>query len=85
MRVGGSIGTAILTVMLQDHLTRAGRSLSAQASAFGSTFWWVLVLTAGAIVPPAALMLVERRQRVAAASSTDETDPPVTAQMLEAG
>ena len=62
MRVGGSIGTAILTVVLQDHLTRAGRSLSAQASAFGSTFWWVLVLTAGAIVPPVALMVVERRR-----------------------
>ena len=85
MRVGGSIGTAILTVILQDHLTRAGRSLSAQASAFGSTFWWVLVLTGGAILPPAALMLVERRRVAAAGSARDEADQPVAARMAEAG
>jgi EmrB/QacA subfamily drug resistance transporter len=85
MRVGGSIGTAILTVVLEDHLTRAGRSLSAQAGAFGSTFWWVLVLTAAAIVPPAALMVVERRQPHPAASPVDDSDGAVAARMVEAG
>jgi EmrB/QacA subfamily drug resistance transporter len=77
MRVGGSLGTAILTVVLQDRLARAGGSLPAQARAFGSTFWWVLAVTAAAVVPPAILMLVERRQALAAAALAGPGDPAV--------
>jgi hypothetical protein len=49
-----------LTVVLQHHLTRAGSSLSAQAHAFGSTFWWVVVVIAVALIPTVTLMLLER-------------------------
>ena len=62
MRVGGSISTAIFTVVLQQNLTRAGRSPTAQASAFGTTFWWVLGFTAVAVIPTVVLMAIERRQ-----------------------
>jgi EmrB/QacA subfamily drug resistance transporter len=72
MRVGGSIGTAILTVVLQNHLTRAGPSLAAQASAFGSTFWWVLAVTAAAVIPTSVLIVTERR--VARQDDADQAD-----------
>jgi hypothetical protein len=62
MRVGGSIGTAILTVILQQHLIQAHNSLSAQGRAFASTFWWVVAITAVAVIPTIALMVIERRQ-----------------------
>ncbi len=62
MRVGGSIGTAILTVVLQQQLTAAGRSPSAQAAAFASTFWWVIAVSALAVIPTIALIFIERRQ-----------------------
>jgi EmrB/QacA subfamily drug resistance transporter len=61
MRVGGSIGTAILTVILQQQLTHAGRVPAAQANAFASTFWWVIAISAVAIIPTVALIFIERR------------------------
>ena len=60
-RVGGSIGTAILTVILQHHLAGAGSSPSAQGAAFGSTFWWVLAVAAIATVPTLLLIRIERQ------------------------
>jgi EmrB/QacA subfamily drug resistance transporter len=60
-RVGGSIGTAIVTVVLQSHLDRAGPSIDARAAAFGTTFWWVLVVTAVATLPVILLIRLERR------------------------
>jgi EmrB/QacA subfamily drug resistance transporter len=60
-RVGGSIGTAILTVILQHHLSHAGTSVSAQAGAFGTTFGWVLGVTVVAVLPTFLLIRVERR------------------------
>lgn len=60
-RVGGSIGTAILTVVLQNHLDHAGASATAQAGAFGSTFWWVFAVTAAATAPTLLLIRLERR------------------------
>jgi EmrB/QacA subfamily drug resistance transporter len=67
-RVGGSIGTAILTVVLQGKLDAAGATPApaAAASAFGSTYWWVLAVTLAALVPAAVLTLVERRARATA-------------------
>jgi EmrB/QacA subfamily drug resistance transporter len=64
IRVGGSIGTALLTVVLQQQLDQAGSSLPAQAAAFGTTFWWLFGLTAVAVVPTGVLVLMERRQAV---------------------
>ncbi|WP_354700010.1 putative transport protein HsrA [Paraconexibacter sp. AEG42_29] len=65
-RVGGSIGTAVLTVVLQQNLdgtsTAAGR-----ADAFGVTYWWVLAITLVSVIPALVLVVVERRARQAAA------------------
>ncbi|HVX22138.1 MAG TPA: DHA2 family efflux MFS transporter permease subunit [Acidimicrobiales bacterium] len=60
-RVGGSIGTAIVTVVLENHLARAGGSVSARAAAFGTTFWWVLVVATLATLPTLLLIRMERR------------------------
>lgn len=70
LRVGGSIGTAISTVILQGHLVVAGRSLPAQAAAFGATFWWVVGFTATAVVMTGLLVVAERRHRSAAPAVT---------------
>jgi EmrB/QacA subfamily drug resistance transporter len=69
-RVGGSVGTAILSVVLSDHLQGAALaagghpSADAMAGAFGTTYWWVLGVTAFALLPTALLALVERSSRL---------------------
>jgi EmrB/QacA subfamily drug resistance transporter len=60
-RVGGSIGTAVLTVVLQSHLETAGTSQAAMAGAFGDTFVWVMGITAVALLPTLVLARIERR------------------------
>jgi EmrB/QacA subfamily drug resistance transporter len=62
-RVGGSIGTAVLTVVLQSHLETAGTSQAAMADAFGSTFVWVMGITAVALLPTLFLAYIERAAR----------------------
>jgi EmrB/QacA subfamily drug resistance transporter len=62
-RVGGSMGTAILTVILQTHLESAGASQAAQAQAFGTTFVWVMGISAAALLPTLLLARIERRAR----------------------
>jgi EmrB/QacA subfamily drug resistance transporter len=61
-RVGGSIGTAVLAVVLQRALVGA-HSASAAASAYGTAFWAAAGLTALAIIPCVILMRSERRAR----------------------
>jgi EmrB/QacA subfamily drug resistance transporter len=61
-RVGGSLGTAVIAVVLQ-HQTTPVTSLSAAAAGFGSTYWWVMAVTLVALVPTAMLMRIERRSR----------------------
>jgi hypothetical protein len=63
-RVGGSIGTAILSVVLNNHLASAAHTTSGAASAFGNTYWWVLGVTAFALIPTGILAMVERRAKV---------------------
>lgn len=65
MRVGGSIGTAILTVILQSQLTSAGPGASADALAdgFSATFAWVMGITIVAMLPTIVLAASERRSR----------------------
>jgi EmrB/QacA subfamily drug resistance transporter len=75
MRVGGSIGTAILTVILQQHLTHAGRTAAAQAGAFASTFWWVIAISSVAVVPTIALIFIERRRVPLLCGSDDVAEP----------
>jgi len=62
-RVGGSMGTAVLTVVLQSHLETAGTSQAAMAGAFGDTFVWVMGITAVALLPTLVLARIERRAR----------------------
>ena len=69
-RVGGSVGTAILAVILSHNVLDASASRggkppepAALARAFGDTFWWAVGITAAAAVPAAFLMVSERRTR----------------------
>jgi EmrB/QacA subfamily drug resistance transporter len=76
-RVGGSIGTAVLTVILQGHLDDAGRSASAQAAAFADTYWWVMGISLLAIAPTILLAVIERR------AARDERDALEQARLAE--
>ena len=63
-RVGGSIGTAILTVVLTNALAGDGsRTPEAAAAAFGHAYWWAAAVTALAVLPALYLAYVERRER----------------------
>jgi EmrB/QacA subfamily drug resistance transporter len=63
-RVGGSIGTAVLAVVLQRALAGV-HTLSGAASAYGTAFWASVGLTALAIGPCVILVRAERRARAA--------------------
>ena len=67
-RVGGSIGTAVLSVVLQGHLQAAGPGASqdAMAAAFGTTFLWVMGITLVALLPTLVLIRAEREDRTIA-------------------
>jgi EmrB/QacA subfamily drug resistance transporter len=70
-RVGGSIGTAVLAVVLQRALTGV-HTLSGAAAAYGTAFWASAGLTALAIIPCIVLMRAEHAARVA---KRDEAGP----------
>jgi EmrB/QacA subfamily drug resistance transporter len=61
-RIGGSIGTAVLAVVLERALAGT-TSLGEAASAYGTAFWWSLGITALAIVPCVVLVRAERAAR----------------------
>ena len=63
-RLGGSIGTAVLAVVLQRALVHV-HTLSGAASAYGTAFWASAILAAIAIVPSIMLMRAERAARAA--------------------
>ncbi len=63
-RVGGSIGTALLAVVLQRALVGV-HTVSGAASAYGTAFWVSAGLTAVAIIPCVILMRAERAARAA--------------------
>jgi len=67
-RIGGSIGVAILAVVLQRALVGA-TTPEAAASAFGTAFWFSAGLTAIAIIPCIILMQAERAARAAKRAS----------------
>jgi predicted MFS family arabinose efflux permease len=66
-RVGGSLGTAIIAVVLQTKLNEANAasggqaSLGAIATAFNQTYAWVIAMIVVALVPCVVLWRVERR------------------------
>jgi EmrB/QacA subfamily drug resistance transporter len=61
-RVGGSIGTAVLAVVLQRALTGV-HTLSGAAHAYGTAFWASAILAALAIIPAIVLLRTERAAR----------------------
>ena len=81
-RVGGSIGTAVLAVVLQRALIGA-HTLSAQADAYGTAFWVSAGLTALAIVPCIILVRAERAAR-AARGAVAAPDPEAMAEAMAA-
>ncbi|MEA2496985.1 MAG: hypothetical protein QOJ29_4896 [Thermoleophilaceae bacterium] len=70
-RVGGSIGTAVLAVVLQRALA-GSHSSAGDAGAYGIAFWWAAGLTALAIVPCVILL---RAERAARAEKGDDAGP----------
>jgi MFS family permease len=69
-QIGGSIGTAVLAVILQ-HAAAGARTHDALANAFGDAFWWSVAFTALAV--PVCLLLPGR-----------PTPPPTTTADAEA-
>jgi EmrB/QacA subfamily drug resistance transporter len=67
-RVGGSIGIAVLAVVLQRGLAGA-HTLEAAASAYGTAFWVAAGLTAVAIIPCIILVRAERAAKRAHAAA----------------
>jgi MFS family permease len=61
-RTGGSLGTAVLAVVLQRALVGA-HSLDAAAGAYGTAFWAAAALTGIAIIPCIVLLRAERAAR----------------------
>jgi EmrB/QacA subfamily drug resistance transporter len=81
-RVGGSIGTAVLAVILQRALTGA-HTLSAAAHAYGTAFWASAILAAIGIVPAYILLRAERAAR-AAKGGAAEASPEALAEAIAA-
>ncbi|MBV8940113.1 MAG: DHA2 family efflux MFS transporter permease subunit [Solirubrobacterales bacterium] len=77
-RVGGSLGTAVLAVVLQRAAVGV-HTLTGLASAYGTAFWGATALTAVAIVPCLILMRAERTAR----ARRDEDEVPGTEAALE--
>jgi EmrB/QacA subfamily drug resistance transporter len=68
-RVGGSLGTAILAVVLQHRITAVRPNI---AHAYGQTFWVAMAMTAVAVLP--ALRLIPRPEP---AETVPEEELPV--------
>jgi EmrB/QacA subfamily drug resistance transporter len=72
MRVGASIGIAVLTVVLSRSLIAHAHAGTSAAGAFGTAFWWALGLTAASLVAGLGLMRAEGRARAARAHEATE-------------
>jgi EmrB/QacA subfamily drug resistance transporter len=74
-RVGGSVGVALLSVMLERNLTSAPHTPAGMASAFGTTFWYATALVAVSAIPALFLprMVVRPESRPAAPEPEPET------------
>ncbi|MET7690703.1 DHA2 family efflux MFS transporter permease subunit [Streptomyces sp. NPDC005483] len=59
-RVGGSMGTAIIVVVLQNSLADSDGTPAGLSDSFGTAFGWVLVVTLVALLATAVLAAIER-------------------------
>ena len=86
MRVGGSIGTAVLAVVLERAIIAAGHapSAAATAGAFGAAFWWSLGISAAALAPCVALMRSERAVKAGSARRHRRGSLPAEPPLAEA-
>jgi Na+/melibiose symporter-like transporter len=75
-RVGGSLGTAVIAVVLEGHIKQA-HTQSALASGFGHTYWWVMGVTLAALAPTLLLTRIERRARLQPAPAVLPDDAPL--------
>jgi hypothetical protein len=79
-RVGGSLGTAVIAVVLQSELTGAAHGRhsrlgpAAVASAFDRTYLWVIGMTVLASVPGFVLWRVERSRPAVSGVSVRQED-----------
>jgi EmrB/QacA subfamily drug resistance transporter len=79
-RVGGAIGSALLTVVLDHGITHAaGAAPALIAPAFAGTYWWVFAVTAVALGPALLLARVESRRHGRAVAPGHATPEPVGA------
>jgi MFS family permease len=69
-RVGGSIGTAVLAVVLGASLEGVADPAGASA-AFSSAYWWAFAITLVAVVPATILLRTERKARRAHGARAD--------------
>jgi EmrB/QacA subfamily drug resistance transporter len=76
-RVGGSIGTAVLAVVLQRALVGV-HTLSGAAHAYGTAFWASAVLSALAIIPCVILMRAERAARATTGEQAEASPETLT-------
>lgn len=60
-RVGGSLGTAVIAVVLQLNLVHTSGHPAAVAQAFDRTYLWVIAMTLLSCIPGVVLWRVERR------------------------
>ncbi len=75
-RVGGSLGAAILTVVLSRHLAGLNPPTAARAAdAFNTTWIWALAITAVGLLPAVLLARFETSRRHA----DDRSEPPLPA------
>jgi EmrB/QacA subfamily drug resistance transporter len=72
-RIGGSIGTTLLAVILAN-AGRDAHTPAAAANAYGTAFWWSAAMAAVAIIPCLILMRAESNARKAARNAGAE-DP----------
>ncbi|MDA8067534.1 MAG: DHA2 family efflux MFS transporter permease subunit [Actinomycetota bacterium] len=70
-RVGGSVGTTILAVVLANAL-RGAHTAGAAAAAYGTAFWWSVGIAALAVIPCVVLLRAERDAR---RNAPDGVDP----------
>jgi EmrB/QacA subfamily drug resistance transporter len=75
-RVGGSLGTAIIAVVLAGQLGTA-QTRPAIAAGFAHTYWWVMAVTLIALIPTVVLAWIERRARMATEAAPIATDAPM--------
>jgi EmrB/QacA subfamily drug resistance transporter len=77
-RIGGSLGVAVLTVLLQNRLTSNVHAHVADplGDAFANAYTWSLLGVLIGLVPALLLMREERRARKRAAAAGDQVVPP---------